>query len=86
MHGSGVCGKAGVCVKYLRKGKEVFWAFMDLEKAYDRVDRQAPGSVLQLFGIAGRLIRAVTSFHKGSRACVRVGRIESDWFEVNIGL
>ena len=32
-----------VCEKYLRKGKEVFWAFMDLEKAYDRVDRQALG-------------------------------------------
>jgi hypothetical protein len=30
-----------VCDKYLEKQKEVFVAFMDLEKAYDRVDRQA---------------------------------------------
>ena len=30
-----------VCEKYLAKGKDVFWAFMDLEKAYDRVDRDA---------------------------------------------
>ncbi len=28
-----------VCEKYLVKGKEVFWSFMDLEKAYDRIDR-----------------------------------------------
>ena len=25
-----------VCEKYLANGKDVFWAFMDLEKAYDR--------------------------------------------------
>ncbi len=28
-----------LCEKYLAKGK-VFWAFMDLEKAYDRTDRE----------------------------------------------
>ncbi len=27
-----------------------------------------------------------SSFYEGSRACVRVGRGESDWFEVNDGL
>ncbi len=34
----------------------------------------------------GRLMRAVKSFNEGSKACVRVGRGESDWFEVNVGL
>ncbi len=48
-----------VCEKYLRKEKEVFWAFMDLEKAYDRVDREALLNVLQIYGIGGRLMRAV---------------------------
>ena len=24
--------------KYLTNGKDVFWAFMDLEKAYDTID------------------------------------------------
>ena len=28
-----------VCEKYLENGKDVFWAFMDLEKAYDTIDR-----------------------------------------------
>ena len=28
-----------VCEKYLANGKDVFWAFMDLEKAYDTIDR-----------------------------------------------
>ena len=28
-----------ICEKYLGKGKDVYFAFLDLEKAYDRVDR-----------------------------------------------
>ena len=28
-----------VCEKYLANGKGVFWAFMDLEQAYDTIDR-----------------------------------------------
>ena len=28
-----------VCEKYLANGKDIFWAFMDLEKAYDTIDR-----------------------------------------------
>ncbi len=52
----------------------MFWAFMDLEKAYDRVDREALWSVLQMYGIGGRLMRAVKSFYEGSRAGVGVGR------------
>ncbi len=45
---------------------------------YDRFDREALWSVLQIYGIGGRLMRAVKSFYEGSRACVRVGRGESD--------
>uniref|UniRef100_UPI003EB93A31 RNA-directed DNA polymerase n=1 Tax=Klebsiella pneumoniae TaxID=573 RepID=UPI003EB93A31 len=46
-----------VCEKYLAKGKEVFWAFMDLEKAYDRIDREALWTVLRMYGIGGRLLK-----------------------------
>ena len=28
-----------VCEKYLANGKDAFWAFMDLEKANDAIDR-----------------------------------------------
>ncbi len=31
-------------------------------------------------------MRAVKSFYEGSRACVRVGRGESAWLDVNVGL
>ena len=35
------------------------WAFMDLEKAYDRVDRSALWKVLCIYGVGGRLLRGV---------------------------
>jgi hypothetical protein len=40
-----------VCEKYLAKCKAVFWAFMDLEKAYDRVDRKALWEVMKVYGV-----------------------------------
>ena len=44
-----------ICEKYLGKGKDVYFAFLDLEKAYDRVDRDATWNVLRLYGIGCRL-------------------------------
>ena len=35
-----------VCKKYRANGKDVFWAFMDLEKAYDTIDRHGMWQML----------------------------------------
>ena len=75
-----------VCEKYLAKGKDSFWAFMDLEKAYDRVDREAMWRMLSIYGVGGKLLSAVKSFYVDSRACVRVGNKESNSFGVKVGL
>ena len=45
-----------ICEKYLGKGKDVYFTFLDLEKAYDRVDRHAMWNVLRLYGIGNRLL------------------------------
>ncbi len=47
-----------------------FWALIDLEKAYDRIDREGLWTVLRLYGLGGRLLKAVKSFYVISRACV----------------
>ena len=62
-----------VCEKYLANGKDVFWVFMDLEKAYDTIDRHGMWQMLRVYGVGGKLLKAVQSFHAESRACVRVG-------------
>ena len=40
--------------KYLVKGKDVFWAFIDLENAYDTIDRQGMWQFLRVYGVGGK--------------------------------
>ncbi len=47
---------------YLRKDKKLYAAFMDLEKAYDRVDRDALWSVLRIYGVSGQLLKGYRLF------------------------
>ena len=75
-----------ICEKKLEKHQEVFWAFMDLEKAYDRIDREALWQVLRIYGVGGCVLGGIQSFYVGSSACVRVGSDLSESFEVNVGL
>ena len=75
-----------VCEKYLANGKDNFWAFMDLEKAYDTVYRHRMWQMLRVYGVGGKLLKAVPSFYVDSRAFVRVGNDMSEWFTVNVGL
>ena len=72
--------------RFESKGKDMYVAYMDLEKAYDRIDRSAMWRVLVMYGINGNLLRAIKSFYDGSEACVRVCRQKSDWFSVKVGL
>ena len=75
-----------ICEKYMAKGKDVYFAFMDLEKAYDRIDRSAMWSVLGMYGVDGKLLNAVKSLYEDSKAYVRVGNEMSEWFSVGVGL
>ena len=74
------------CEKYLGKGKDVYFAFLDLEKVYGGIDRDATWNLLILNGIGGRLLRGVKSLYVGSKACVRVGNEVSEWFPMRVGL
>ena len=74
-----------VCEKYLANGKNLFSAFMDLEKAYDTIDRLGMWQMLRVYGVGGKLLKAVQSFYVDSSACERVGNDVSEWFPVNVG-
>ena len=39
-----------------------------------------------MYGVAGKLLKAVLSFYVDRRACVRVENNMSEWFPVNVGL
>ena len=59
---------------------------MDLEKAYDRVDRDALWQVLRLYGVGCKLLKAVKRFYVDCKSCVRIGNEISEWFSVNVGV
>ena len=67
-----------VCKKYLANGKDVFWAFMDLEKAYDSIDRHGMWQMLRVYVVGGKLLKAMKSFYVDRRACVWAGNDVSE--------
>ena len=65
----------------------LFVCFIDLQKAYDTVDRTLLWQVLTRIGVPPQMIAVIRQFHDGMRACVRPDDgVCSDWFEVGQGL
>ena len=71
-----------VCEKYLANGKDVFWVFMDLEKAYDMIDLHGMWQMLIVYGVGEKLLNAVQRFYVDSRTCVRVGMMRVSGFRL----
>jgi hypothetical protein len=70
------------------KNTPLYLCFVDLQKAYDTVDRELLWSILAKYGVPNKMVAIIRGFHSGMRACVRVGTDgdKSDWFNVNTGL
>ena len=61
-------------------------ALMDLEKAQDKVDRDAMWQVLRIYGKGGRLLKGVQSIYSENRTRVRRESGMSQWINANAGL
>ena len=70
--------------KFLDQHQKLFCAFVDLEKAYGRVDHERLWQVLSLEAIDDRLLRAIVSLYDS--ACVRVNNSFSQWFPLTKGV
>ena len=42
--------------------------------------------MLRVYGVDGKLLKALQSFYADSRACVPLGNDASEWFLINVGL
>ena len=60
--------------------------FIDLEKAYDRVNREASWQVLRMYDVRGKLLSGIKSIYVDCSACVRVKWVESEWFRIDSGV
>ena len=65
----------------------LYMCFIDLQKAYDSVDRELLWVVLARFGVPEKMLTVIRQFHEGMRARVRTDdREQSEWFDVTQGL
>ena len=70
-----------------RRRIPLYMCFVDLQKAYDSVDRELLWKVLARAGVPEEMIAVICQFHDGMQAQVRMDDGElSDWFEVTQGL
>ncbi len=72
--------------EYLEKDKKLYAAFIDLEKAYNRVNREVLWSVLRIYDVGGQLFKRIQVFYREANACVRVGGEFSESFVVEVGV
>ena len=65
----------------------LYMCFIDLQKAYDSVDRELLWVVLARFGVPEKMLTVIRQFHEGMRGRVRTDHSErSEWFGVTQGL
>ena len=72
---SGSCKRS----KYLAANKRLYMAFVDLEKAFDRVPRKVEKTWCWI-------VHLVQGMHANVRSRVRVGEWYSEEFEVKVGV
>ena len=70
-----------------RRRIPLYMCFVDLQKAYDSVDRELLWKVLARAGVPEEMIAVIRQFHNGMQAQVRMDDGElSDWFKVTQGV
>jgi len=68
------------------KGKKLYFGFVDLEKAFDRVPREVISWAKHKPGVQEWLVSAVLSMYTGAKTVVRTVYDNSKGFEVKVGM
>ena len=72
--------------KFRANKKPLYFCFVDLEKAFDRVPRKVIWWAMRKLGVEEWLIRVVQAMYNNSKSRVRVNGQLSDVFNVNVGV
>ena len=72
--------------KYLARNKELWMAFVDLEKAFDRVPREVVWWALRCLGVDEWIVSVIKAMYEDATTTVRVNGRESKAFSVRVGV
>lgn len=67
-------------------GKDSYWTFIDLEKAYDKVDRRLIVPTLRSYGVSEDMVEMVMVLYRDPMTKVRTCFGTTETFTVRIGL
>ena len=70
----------------INNDKATFAAFIDLQKAFDMVDRDLLALKLLKIGITGNFYSAVKALYEKTEVCIRVNGYLTDWFSNILGV
>jgi len=68
------------------RGKKLYFGFVDLEKAFDRVPREVISWAMRKLGVKEWLVSAVMSMYTGMKTVVRTVYGNSKGFEEKVGI
>jgi hypothetical protein len=72
--------------KYREKKKNLYFAFIDLEKAFDRVPREVVSWAMRQLGVEEWLVQVVMSMYEEARTVVRTPFGDGKSFRVKVGV
>ncbi len=67
-------------------GKSTLCCFIDYQKAFDYIDRDLLFYKIQLYGINGKIYRAISALYTNTSACVMVNHLNTSWFNTKSGV
>nr|GFA30552.1 hypothetical protein [Tanacetum cinerariifolium] len=85
-HGGALEAKGNLIKKYRERQKDLYLAFLDLEKAYDSILRELIWKTLSDKGTPMRYIKVIHDMYKWERTCVRTPTGNTYYFLVDVGL
>ena len=70
----------------LYKAKRLYCAFLDYEKAFDKIDRAFLWQKLLANNINGKILNVIKNMYLNAKSCVRVDNETSDFFQASTGV
>ena len=70
----------------IEKKKDLFWCFVDFEKAFDTVCHEVLVERLRTLGVDPADIRLMTYLYWGQRAVMRIENDNNDWIKIERGV
>ena len=75
-----------IITKYVTGGRRLYCAFIDFQKAFDRIYLDGLWFKLLKLGVNGRMLRILISMYNNVRSCVKHKNIITEYFSCSVGL